>query len=107
LAQADDVGVHPGYVVHPGDGPVLARLADEHHRPLPVDVDHGAIFELDRASDARIELCERVAITSHVIGCAQVKVPDALLGVTLLCQVDMCLPLHQEEARLRGSQLRH
>ena len=55
----------PGYVVHPGDGPVLACLADEQHRPLPADVDSRAIAELDGSDDACVEFRERGAVTSH------------------------------------------
>ena len=68
LAHRDDVGGKARQVVDVGELTVLAVLAGEEDRADAVNPRQGVIPEADGARDSGVEVGERGAATSHVVG---------------------------------------
>ena len=81
LANADDVALKLGDVVHICQCLVLTGLALEHDRAAPPDVDAGVVAELHRADDAGVELEEGLALPDHVVARTGVQVPQLLCSI--------------------------
>ena len=79
LTQAHKVSLEPRDEVDTGQLTVLASLADKQDGSTPFDLDDGAIAELHRLANPRVELGERRPGPSHMVCCPCVEDPSSVL----------------------------
>jgi hypothetical protein len=75
LPNANDWVLQAQDPVHSRQDLVLAMAPGEDDGALVIDVDHGAISELDGTLHRPIKLGEHVSAARHVVRCARVEVP--------------------------------
>ena len=80
--QADDGVPQRGDVVDAGEQPVLTGLGGEDDGVNTLDLHGGGILELDRASNAGVNLGEELSPPGHVVGGTGVEVPPIDLVTT-------------------------
>lgn len=80
LAQADDVGLEPGYVIHPGQRAVLVVLAGEYDGGQSFNCHLRSVCESYFAANAGVELGEDFPNAGHVVRRASVH--DSAVEIT-------------------------